>query len=218
MWYDAPVARPTTRPSTRKDPATGLTEKQARFAREYALDGNGTQAALRAGYSARTAGKTATGLVANSAVQRAIQAKQRAIAVARGATPDQIKSELAAIAFARPMQMFDDEGRLRPPAEWPDELQACVASFEVVRRNVESGDGHRDIIWKVKFWDKVKALELLGRHTGMWGGEVDTQVERREEIARMIKQGRERWYRWVTNGGVPPVPRVIDVPKGDRDA
>jgi hypothetical protein len=44
------------------------------------------------------------------------------------------------------------------------EQGACLASFEVLIKNVEGGDGEQDTIHKFKVWDKVRALEMLAKH------------------------------------------------------
>jgi hypothetical protein len=50
-------------------------------------------------------------------------------------------------------------------------LAACIASIEVVRRNLTSGDGAIETIHKIKLWNKPQALELLGRHFGIFNEE-----------------------------------------------
>lgn len=46
-------------------------------------------------------------------------------------------------------------------------MAAAVASIEVVRRNVAGGDGHSDTVVKIRFWNKIQALELLCKHLGL---------------------------------------------------
>jgi len=57
---------------------------------------------------------------------------------------------------------------LKPIHELPDELAACIASIEVVKRNLLSFDGKTEFIYKIKLWNKPQALELLGRHQGIF--------------------------------------------------
>ena len=63
----------TTKKTTRRQ-ASGLTPRQARFVKEYLVDLNGTQAAIRAGYSSRTANEQAARLLANISVKAAVEA------------------------------------------------------------------------------------------------------------------------------------------------
>ena len=59
------------------------------------------------------------------------------------------------------------DGNLQPITNWTEEMAAAVASIEVVRRNVAGGDGHSDTVVKIRFWSKLKALELLCKHLGL---------------------------------------------------
>ena len=76
--------------------------------------------------------------------------------------PDHVLAETARIAYADPRHLFDDAGKLRPMTEWHDEVAPAVASVEVTKRNLTMGDGAQDDVVRIRFWDKLKALELLG--------------------------------------------------------
>lgn len=78
----------------------GLTPKQERFVREYRVDMNATQAAIRAGYSAKTAHSAGPRLLENVGVREAIDAKQQKLAAKLEITPERIEAELARYAFA----------------------------------------------------------------------------------------------------------------------
>src|SRR5215213_1985099 len=82
-------------------PLHGLTARQARFVEEYLVDLNATQAAIRAGYSARTANEQASRLLANVSVAAAISEALAARAERTQITADQVVEELAAIGFAK---------------------------------------------------------------------------------------------------------------------
>src|SRR5262245_16333963 len=75
-----------------------------------------------------------------------------------------VLEELRRIAFVDARQYFDDDGNLRPVSQWTPEMGSALAHFEVIKKNAESGDGHIDVIHKVKLWDKPKSLEMLARH------------------------------------------------------
>ena len=74
--------------------------------------------------------------------------------------------------------LFDEKCKLKPIREWPDDLAAPVASVEVVRRNIDSGDGHQDVI-KLKLWDKPKNIEILFKHLGLLTERVELKDPRR---------------------------------------
>lgn len=71
-----------------------LTDKQARFVEEYLIDLNATQAAIRAGYSEKTANEQGSRLLANVSIQVAIQEKQKAHSEATGLTVAGILNDL----------------------------------------------------------------------------------------------------------------------------
>jgi hypothetical protein len=66
--------------------------------------------------------------------------------------PDRTLREAARLAFSDIRELFDAGGRLRPIRDWPCELAAAVGSVEVVKRNVDSGDGRTDDVIKVRLW------------------------------------------------------------------
>ena len=78
-------------------------------------------------------------------------------------------------------KLFDPEtGDLLPPKDWPEEAAAAVASFEVVTREV--GQGEVQNVAKVKILDKVRTLEMLGRHIGLLRTGVEISGEDRNRI------------------------------------
>lgn len=81
--------------------------------------------------------------------------------------PDRALREAARLAYADIRQLYDEQGRLKPIKDWPDDLAAAIGGVEFVRRNVDGADGHTDDVIKVKAWDKPKALDLLFRHLGL---------------------------------------------------
>ena len=88
-----------------------------------------------------------------------------------------ILQELMAIAFVKPiLAMFGPDGKILPPQQWPEEVHATIRSFEVVVRSAAAGNGHQDTVIKVSFWNKVAALEQLGKHYGVAQGTEDTNV------------------------------------------
>ena len=143
--------------------------KRERFVTEYLLDLNGTQAAIRAGYSAKTANRIANELLSKPDIQAAISAAQEQRAKRTEITQDLIVRELAKIAFGDPRDVMTwgpDGVRLRASTELTDEQAAQVA--EVSETTTTTGGS-----LKLKKHDKVKALELLGRHLGLFTDKVE---------------------------------------------
>ena len=168
-----------------------LTHKQARFVAEYLIDLNATQAAIRAGYSQKTASQQGARLLRNVKVREAVAQGERRQLKAADVEKDRIIQELKAIAFAKPiLGMCGQDGKILPAEQWPEDIHAAIRSFEVVVRSAPARGGYPDTVVKVSFCNKVAALELLGKHFGVaqQHGEMTTH----EEIALLLDQGRER--------------------------
>ena len=141
-----------------------MTPKQTAFVAEYLVDLNATQAAIRAGYSAKTADQQASRLLANVKVAAAVKAGQAARAERTGVSQDAIVRELQRIAFGdlRGTMSWGPKGvRLKESKRLKADDAAAVA--EVSETTTLNGGS-----LKIKRHDKVKALELLGRHVGMF--------------------------------------------------
>jgi phage terminase small subunit len=136
-----------------------LTNRQALFIAEYLKDFNATKAAIRSGYSRKTARSIGSELLTNPDIDRILKGKLAAKLAEVEASPDRILLELARIAFANP--------GLKAIEQWTDDELASVIGIEYMLKNVEAGDGHIDKVLKVKRESKLKALELLAKIRGM---------------------------------------------------
>lgn len=159
-----------------------LTDLQARFAEEYLVDLNATQAAIRAGCnvssngSARAAGSE---FLANPNVEEYIQALQAERSARTKIDADWLLKRLADEATADVADIYDEFGALRPVYEWPLMFrQGLVQGLEVKEEYEEADDpeypdeGRKVRVSsgrtvKVKLSDRVKRLELIGRHIGV---------------------------------------------------
>lgn len=142
-----------------------LAPKQARFVQEYLLDLNATQAAIRAGYSERTANRIATENLSKPVIRAAIETAVAERAERTEITADRVLQELARIGFSDPRKLFDGR-RLKRPEEWDDDVAASISSVEVVTRPI--GEDEIEYVHKLKFWSKDSALEKLAKHTGVY--------------------------------------------------
>lgn len=141
-----------------------LNDRQAAFVREYLVDLNATQAAIRAGYAEKTAGVTGHNLLKNPKVQTAVEHAKAKRAEKTEITAERVLRELAAMAFANlgDYVEFGPGGvMIRSKGELSREQLAALQS--VTDQSTASG---RTI--RVKMADKAKALEMLGRHLGMF--------------------------------------------------
>lgn len=160
-----------------------LTDKQQRFVDEYLIDLNATQAAIRAGYSAKTADQQGSRLLANVKVKQAVAEKQAQRSKRTGVNQDRVVLELAKVAFAKMTDIVDSKGRIKEDAS-PDDL-ACIESIKYKESDNEYGGS---VEREVKIASKLKALELLGKHLGMWSDKFNVTVEKSEKLDDIISQ------------------------------
>lgn len=178
-----------------------MTPKQARFVAEYLIDLNATQAAIRAGYSKRTANEQGSRLLTNVSVKAAIAQAQEKRARRTEITQDRVLEELAKIGFSDVRKAVnwkanvvgmvegeDGEHRLAVTNEVclidsdkiDDETAAAVAE---ISQNAQGG-------LKVKLHDKLGALTQIGRHLGMFKDKLE--VSSPVEEAAALRAARER--------------------------
>lgn len=148
-----------------------LNEKRQRFVDEYLIDLNGTQAAIRAGYSVKTANEQAARLLANVSVQQAIAEKMAERSKRTGINQDRVVLELAKIALVNMTDIVDAEGKIKDTAK--NEDLACI---EAIKYKTSESDTGSSVEREVKIASKLKALELLGKHLGMWNDKLDVNI------------------------------------------
>ncbi len=122
-----------------------LTPKREKFVQEYLVDLNAAQAAIRAGYSAKTARSIGQRLLTNVDIQSAIERRRLELREATQVTQERVVQELALVAFCRSGTLPEEDGQ----------------------------DGGME----VKTSDKVRALESLGKHLGLFVDKVEHEGE-----------------------------------------
>lgn len=149
-----------------------LTEKQQRFIDEYLIDLNATQAAIRAGYSVKTAREQASQNLTKLNIQQAISEKMAERSKRTGVNQDRIVLELAKIAFVNAADVIDsDDATIKAGATADD--TAAIQSVKVKVIPTKEGEG---VEREIRLNDKLKALELLGKHLGMWNDKLDVNL------------------------------------------
>lgn len=146
-----------------------MTKKQKRFVEEYLIDLNATQAAIRAGYSPDTAGSIGNGNLKKPEICACVEKAMAERSKRTGVCADRVVQELAKIAFLNLRDVIDPKtAAVREDAS--DEDTAALQSIKVKKLYSETGES---IEREAKAADKLKALELLGRHLGMWNDKLD---------------------------------------------
>lgn len=166
----------------------GLTPKQQRFVEEYLVDLNATQAAIRAGYSAKTAEWIGPQLLGKTHVAAAVQAGRSALSARTEITQDRVLLEYARLAFLDPRKLFDNTGAPLPIQQLDDDTAAAIIGLDVVQvGNSETGIG--DVL-KYKLADKKGALDSVARHLGMFNDKLDLKVT--DALADRLARARKR--------------------------
>lgn len=145
-----------------------LTDKQEAFCREYLVDLNATQAAIRAGYGAKYANRTATQLLANAAVKQRIDELKGERNQRTEINADYVLRRLAAIDQMDVLDILNDDGGLKPISEWPPVWRTSISAMDIESRTLNFDETTTEfILKKIKWPDKVKNLSLLGKHVNV---------------------------------------------------
>ena len=149
-----------------------LTRKRECFIAEYLVDLNGAQAAIRAGFSAKTANQAAYRMLKDPEIRAAVDAAQAERLAKSSINADWVLTRLARIADADIRKIFNGR-HLKRPDDMDDDTAFAISSIEL---ETERGpDGELKYVTKLKGWDKGKALVDIGRHLGMFKDKVELE-------------------------------------------
>lgn len=158
-----------------------LTAKQKRFVEEYLIDLNATQAAIRAGYSPKTAEQEGYKLVQKSSVSEEISKAIAERSKRTGISQDRVIQELARIAFVNPQKVIQtSNASVRQDISEDD--AACIQAVKVKMSESKNGSSCER---EVRLNDKLKALELLGKHLGMFKDKVEVDGSLKAETSKL---------------------------------
>ena len=170
---------------------TDMTNKQKRFCEEYLIDLNATQAAIRAGYSTESAASIGSENMQKPEIRARIDKSIAEQSKRTGVNADRVVRELARVALANADDIIDaSTATLKKDVSRDD--TAAIASVRV--KTIPTADGP-GVEREIKLHDKLKALEQLGRHLGMFtdkvehSGQIDTGNQALASILRQLQQG-----------------------------
>ena len=153
-----------------------LSPKQLVFCQEYIIDLDGAKAARRAGYSAKTAPAIANTLLKKPQVREKVDELKGARSERTEITSDIILKELLCLARVDLSGAYDKTtGKLLAVHDMPEEVRRAIASIDVFEE-YEGAGREREYVCdtkKVKFYDKTRALELLGKHLRLFADKVE---------------------------------------------
>lgn len=163
-----------------------MTKKQKLFCEEYLVDLNATQAAIRAGYSSATAKDIGCENLAKPNIRAHIDRAMAERSKRTGVNADRVVRELAKIAFVNAADVINaKDATLRDDASEDD-----TAAIQSVKVKTFGEDG---LEREIKMADKLKALELLGKHLGMFkdkvelSGGLDTEKTKLDDLLRQMR-------------------------------
>ena len=159
-----------------------LTDKQIAFVNEYLIDLNATEAARRAGYSAKNAHKIGPELLGKTRIAEAIKKALAQREKRTQITQDRVLEELAAISFVNASDFAEVIGGkvfIKDTADIPKAKLPAISSIKQTQNGVE-----------IKLYDKTKSLELIGKHLGMFNG-GETNIEALERLDAILQGVRD---------------------------
>jgi phage terminase small subunit len=174
-----------------------LTAKQQAFVNEYIIDFNATQAAIRASYSENTAGKIGFENLQKPEIQKAIAQAIEDRSKRTKIDADYVLKRLGQIDEMDCADILNDDGSLKMVRDWPKIWRQMISGIDVTEM---SGEGGAIVaVKKIKWPDKVKNLELIGKHVDVsafrehvgLSGQIETKVTKDltdEELAAAMAQ------------------------------
>ena len=143
-----------------------VNDRQRRLIDEYLIDLNATQAAIRAGYSAKTADRIGAEILGKPWVKDELRKRLEARSRRTEITADRVLQEYARIAFFDPRKLFDAEGNPKPISELDADTAAAIAGLDVVQDF--SREGIASYTKKYRLANKIGALDSVARHLGLF--------------------------------------------------
>lgn len=167
-----------------------LNKKHQRFVAEYLKDLNATRAATRAGYSKKTAGSQGERLLKKAEIAAAVAAGQATHLEKLDITAERVLEELGRLAFVDPRKFFDEHGNLLNVSKVDAVTASAIAEFVILKENLIAGDGKNDIVYRVKWADKIRALELLAKRFGLLKEKIEVTMA--SDLVARLAAARKR--------------------------
>ena len=165
-----------------------LNAKQEMFCREYIVDLNATQAAIRAGYSEKTANNQVGRLLVNVGIQARIEELKAARNEDVKIDANYVLKRLVEIDSMDVLDILMPDGSVKAVAEWPKVWRTTLSGIDVME--MQSGDTAA-ILKKIKWPDKVKNLELIGKHINVGAFEIKQRISVSEDFDELMASDDE---------------------------
>ena len=171
-----------------------LREKQRLFVEEYLIDLNATQAAIRAGYSKRTAGQIGDENLKKPQIAQAIKEAMDSRSKRVQINADYVLNRLVEIDQLDVLDILRDDMSFKPLSEWPKGWRQYLVGFDIAEMFEGSGEDRSmvGLMKKIKWPDKVKNLELLGKHVAVSAFREQVEVNVTHTLSERMAKARER--------------------------
>ena len=161
-----------------------LTDKQEMFCKEYLIDLNATQAAIRVGYSVKTAEAQSSRLLTNVNIQKRITELKESRSNRIEMTSDGVLKELKNWVegdYTDLMMLTAKQIKELAP-----EIRRLITGFKRTTRRIPGTD-EEEIQIEIKFIDKIKAMEMISKHIGFY--EKDNSQSNKQPIIISLGEG-----------------------------
>lgn len=171
-----------------------LTAKQQAFVLEYLVDLNASQAAIRAGYSKKTAGQIGDENLKKPQIAQAISEAKNSRNERVKINADYVLNRLVEIDQLDVLDILRDDMSFKPLSEWPKGWRQYLVGFDIAEMFEGQGEDRSmvGLMKKIKWPDKVKNLELLGKHVAVSAFREQVEVNVTHTLSERMAKARER--------------------------
>ena len=160
------------------------------FCREYLIDLNATQAAIRAGFSIHSAKNQASNLLREPHIKNRLAELKTARNERAHLNADYVLKRLLEIDKMDAKDILNDDGSAKPIHDWPDVWRQSISGVDLIE--ISNSENVATTLKKIKWPDKIKNLELLGRHFAIGAFKDRLEVSGNIGLAERVKKARER--------------------------
>lgn len=153
-----------------------MTDKQQRFCEEYVVDWNATQAAIRAGYSEKTAYSIGQENLRKPEIRSYVEEVKNRLEELAGISKLKVLLEHKKIAFSSASMFRDDWMTLKEFEELPDDAKVCIQEIQTTTTVIDKVETTKV---RIKTFDKLKALEAIAK---LMGYNASTKIESTTEV------------------------------------
>ena len=165
-----------------------MTEQVKRFCDKYFETLNGTQSAIYAGFSEKTARQQASQMLATQEVEDYLQELRIKLADETGITQKRVLTEIARLAFSDIRKYYNGDNQLIPVTDLDDDAAAALSSVKI--DELYAGDVTIGQTKEIRLYNKLDGLEKLSKHLGIYG--KDNEQSRPQNNINLTKEAIDK--------------------------